>query len=200
METEPIQDLQQTVSLKGHKKNKWTPEEDVVLKSVVMKFGAKNWNHIASFLNGRTGKQCRERWLVCLDPSVNREEWTKEEDEHLIKLQKKYGNKWSRIIRYFTGRSSASLKNRWALLLRRQKNEDSDDDIPIFRSKKRRAVTTTKPRKVESVVSEIPVEKAQKTVENNTSIESAFQDVVFDIPHDSIDAFFNDDVFLYSFM
>lgn len=38
---------------------KWLKEEDELLKSLVLEFGTKHWNLIASRLPGRTGKQCR---------------------------------------------------------------------------------------------------------------------------------------------
>lgn len=34
----------------------------------------------------RTGKACRDRWRAVLDPSVNREPWSAEEDETLKQI------------------------------------------------------------------------------------------------------------------
>ena len=47
--------------------------------------------------------------LVPLPPS----HWTEEEDMLLIYLQKKHGNKWTRIADHLPGRSTGSLKYRW---------------------------------------------------------------------------------------
>ncbi len=38
-------------------------QEDAKLRQLVAQFGCKKWSHIASFLHGRLGKQCRERWV-----------------------------------------------------------------------------------------------------------------------------------------
>jgi len=102
------------------KKNKWTFEEDNLLREAVQQFGCQNWGNLAKCVPGRTGKQCRERWLVGLDPSINKDSWTKEEDDTLLELQEKYGNKWSKFLPFLTGRSSSAVKNRWSLLSRRQ--------------------------------------------------------------------------------
>ena len=37
-------------------------EEDEILQKLVGKHGGKGWTSIATYLKGRTGKQCRERW------------------------------------------------------------------------------------------------------------------------------------------
>ena len=42
-------------------KGPWTEEEDRTLIENVKKYGAANWSQIAQHLEGRIGKQCRER-------------------------------------------------------------------------------------------------------------------------------------------
>lgn len=41
-----------------------------VLVQLVKRFGIKKWSHIARLLNGRVGKQCRERWHNHLRPNI----------------------------------------------------------------------------------------------------------------------------------
>lgn len=43
------------------KKGPWTEEEDRILIQKVHEYNAQNWSQIAQFLEGRIGKQCRER-------------------------------------------------------------------------------------------------------------------------------------------
>jgi Myb-like DNA-binding domain len=43
-------------------KGPWTPEEDAKVLEVVAEFGPQKWTKIASYLPGRIGKQCRERY------------------------------------------------------------------------------------------------------------------------------------------
>ena len=40
----------------------WTVEMDAQLTEAVAKFGEGHWSKIAELVEGRTGKQCRERW------------------------------------------------------------------------------------------------------------------------------------------
>ena len=83
------------------------------MRSLVEKFGPKKWSTIASYINGRIGKQCRERWLNHLSPEVSKDVWTEEEDEILINAQIQMGNKWSYISKLLPGRSENAVKNRY---------------------------------------------------------------------------------------
>ena len=54
---------------------KWRPQEDELLTALVREYGTKHWGIICTKFEGRTGKQCRERWhnQVCppsLPPSI----------------------------------------------------------------------------------------------------------------------------------
>ena len=103
----------------GGKKNKWTPEEDALLEATVRELGLDNWRLVAAKLVGRTGKQCRERWLGHLDPGNVKVTWSPEEDMALVQKQGAYGNRWVKIAEELPGRSVIAVKNRWAWLCRR---------------------------------------------------------------------------------
>ncbi|KAJ8775110.1 hypothetical protein K2173_020114 [Erythroxylum novogranatense] len=51
-------------------KGQWTPEEDRLLVQLVEQHGVKKWSQIARMLDGRVGKQCRERWHNHLRPDI----------------------------------------------------------------------------------------------------------------------------------
>lgn len=94
-------------------KGSWTREEDEEIVKYVQTHGDKDWAKLALILKGRTGKQCRERYKNHLDQSVKHTQWTQEEDDLLIELHEKYGNKWTKISSFFVGRTDNCIKNRW---------------------------------------------------------------------------------------
>eukprot|EP00189_Rhodosorus_marinus_P013526 CAMPEP_0184747306 /NCGR_PEP_ID=MMETSP0315-20130426/10238_1 /TAXON_ID=101924 /ORGANISM="Rhodosorus marinus, Strain UTEX LB 2760" /LENGTH=262 /DNA_ID=CAMNT_0027220255 /DNA_START=57 /DNA_END=845 /DNA_ORIENTATION=+ len=100
-------------------KDPWTAEEDQQLTLLVSTSGLRSWTKIARCLERRTGKQCRERWLNYLDPSIKHDAWTHEEDMLLVQLQKKYKNKWAAISKFMDGRTDNAIKNRWNSALKR---------------------------------------------------------------------------------
>jgi len=53
-------------------KGPWTEEEDRKVIELVKIYGLKKWKIISSFLPGRIGKQCRERWTNHLDPNIKK--------------------------------------------------------------------------------------------------------------------------------
>lgn len=93
-------------------KVRFSREEDEQIKNLVQTFGSKNWSLIASFMNRRNAKQCRDRYFNYLIPGFFKGEWTKEEDELLVKLYNEYGPKWSLMQKRFSNRSTNSIKNR----------------------------------------------------------------------------------------
>jgi hypothetical protein len=100
-------------------KARWAAEEDEALLNAIEERGPKNWNSIALALNGRTGKQCRERWITKHSPEFSSEAWTPIEDASLIRLQALHGNQWARFKAELPRRSTTSIKNRWVSLRRR---------------------------------------------------------------------------------
>lgn len=125
-------------------KGNWSKEEDELLINWVKENGERGWSKIAAKLNGRIGKQCRERWINCLNPSIRKTEWTDDEDKKIIELHNKFGNKWSKIAAEIQGRSDNQIKNRWSSTLKRRidcnledkndsKNSDFDWNLSLFR-------------------------------------------------------------------
>ena len=108
----------------------WTKDEDKELLELVKNYG-KNWSLIASNLDGRTGKQVRERYLNCLNPDINREKFTEEEDEKIVAFYKQNGAKWKVLSSILKGRTENMVKNRFYSFLKRKYNIQDDADEVI---------------------------------------------------------------------
>ena len=103
----------------------WNKKEDEAIIELVKKYGTSNWTIIANEMalmyksKHRNGKQCRERWHNHLDPIVNKDNWTEEEENILFSKHLEYGNKWSDISKYLPGRTDNSIKNHFYSKLRK---------------------------------------------------------------------------------
>lgn len=109
------------------KHKKWTKEEDSKLLKMVVIFGAKDWRNLSKHMEGRNSRQCRERWQNYLNPNLNFNNWTLEEDKLLLEMREKHGPKWKLISKYFTNRTDAMIKNRYNALERIGKKKNQID-------------------------------------------------------------------------
>ncbi|KAL9226818.1 hypothetical protein vseg_002587 [Gypsophila vaccaria] len=95
-------------------RGQWTHEEDEILRAAVQRFKGKNWKKIAECFKDRTDVQCLHRWQKVLNPDLIKGPWSKEEDEIIVQLVKKYGpKKWSTIAQHLPGRIGKQCRERW---------------------------------------------------------------------------------------
>ena len=99
----------------------WTKEEDLILCEAVRENPAMKWSCIASTITGRSSHHCRERWYNCLDPNINKGEWSPSEDSAVLKTSKEKGNRWVEVSKNIgTGWTGDLVKCRTRALLSKE--------------------------------------------------------------------------------
>lgn len=89
----------------------FTPEEDQKLMELVEEYGLDQWNLIATILgNDRKPRQCLNRYKNYLSPTINRGEWTEEEEHILAEKFDQMGPAWKSIAKILN-RSDVNVRN-----------------------------------------------------------------------------------------
>ncbi|XWS08216.1 hypothetical protein CRYUN_Cryun41cG0060800 [Craigia yunnanensis] len=103
------------------KKGPWTSAEDATLIDYVKKHGEGNWNAVQKHSGlFRCGKSCRLRWANHLRPNLKKGTFTQEEEQLIIELHAKMGNKWARMAAHLPGRTDNEIKNYWNTRIKRR--------------------------------------------------------------------------------
>jgi len=113
-------------------KRTWTALEDEELRSLVLRHGTTSWTVVGEGMEGRSGKQCRERYYNHLAPDLNKGEWSEEEDQLLVATQAKIGNQWAVLTKYLPGRTDNAIKNRFHALCRAQSRLAAPAPMPAL--------------------------------------------------------------------
>ncbi|RWW90315.1 hypothetical protein BHE74_00000530, partial [Ensete ventricosum] len=166
----------------GLNKGTWTEEEDMKLIAYIHKYGHQNWRalpKLAGLL--RCGKSCRLRWTNYLRPDIKRGNFTRDEEDTIIKLHALLGNKyttlplpsvtwttasccrlshlsrvalrWSKIASFLPGRTDNEIKNVWNTHLKKRAASGEQQPVTNFG-----ASTSTGDRMAGAI--EIPVDPA----------------------------------------
>ncbi|XP_052156123.1 transcription factor GAMYB-like [Oryza glaberrima] len=108
------------------KKGPWTSWEDSILEKYIKKHGERNWKLVQKNTGLlRCGKSCRLRWMNHLRPNLKKGAFSKEEENKIINLHCKMGNKWSRMAADLPGRTDNEIKNYWNTRIKKCKNNRS---------------------------------------------------------------------------
>ncbi|CAL9077039.1 unnamed protein product [Musa acuminata var. zebrina] len=149
----------------GLKKGPWTTEEDQILVAYIKRYGHANWRALprqAGLL--RCGKSCRLRWMNYLRPDIKRGNLTKEEEETIIRLHERLGNRWSAIAARLPGRTDNEIKNVWHTHLKKlagpnmasKESQRKTPDRSMVKKKKKKKVSLDTVRDTARLVSVSP--------------------------------------------
>ncbi|XP_069799297.1 snRNA-activating protein complex subunit 4 isoform X2 [Dendropsophus ebraccatus] len=155
------------------KKGHWSKEEDERLLKAVEKYGEKDWYKIRLEVPGRTDIQCRERYCKGLHKDIKKGKWTREEEDKLVELTKKYGvGHWAKVGRELTHRTGSQCLSKWKYISGYFKGR--------IRKRKRpeKKVRKTAPEKVPQNTA--PQRRPRKSTPKKIKIEELSEDDVTD--------------------
>ena len=155
-------------------RSKFTEREDDTLSQLVEEFG-EDWDIIVRNMRGRNKRQCKERWVNYLCPRLNVDPWTEAEDQLLLQKHEFFGSKWVCISKFFKNRTDTMVKNRYQMLLRKEKKQER-----LKRKMELERETTKEP----------PIVQTEEAIEGKPEVNASGKEMS---PRDDWESFFGNE-------
>ncbi|KAH7692641.1 Zinc finger RING/FYVE/PHD-type protein [Dioscorea alata] len=147
----------------GVKKGPWTAEEDKKLINFILNNGQCCWRAVPKLAGlSRCGKSCRLRWTNYLRPDLKRGLFTDSEEQLVIDLHARLGNRWSKIAAKLPGRTDNEIKNHWNTHIKKKLMKMGIDPVT------HEPLHEKKDGKEEKVEVKLEEDKEKKRIENSS--------------------------------
>lgn len=110
------------------KTKKWNRHEDIQLSEYISEYG-ENWAKIKKYFPDKSESEIKHRYMTHFSPNLNKEKFTQEEDETIVRLQVIHGNKWTLIAKSLPNRNANMIKNRYHSKLKHNKKEKNQKKV-----------------------------------------------------------------------
>ncbi|KAD4178331.1 hypothetical protein E3N88_26922 [Mikania micrantha] len=179
----------------GVKKGPWTTEEDQKLINFIITKGQCCWRAVPKLAGlRRCGKSCRLRWTNYLRPDLKRGLLNESEEQLVIDLHARLGNRWSKIAARMPGRTDNEIKNHWNTHIKKKLLKKGIDPIthePLVKETKTSSSEVIKLTKNHSPSS--PSENTNTTIIENLSSSTPSETSLTIHQDNNLETIFNED-------
>ena len=111
--------------ISNNKTKIWTQLEDQRLLAAIHKYGLNDWTRVSFFVgNGRNRCQCSQRWQRSLNPLINKNSWTNNEDLTLFNAVMRFGlHSWTKVSALLPGRTDVQCRYRYQMISKKYPQE-----------------------------------------------------------------------------
>ncbi|RWR87522.1 protein ODORANT1 [Cinnamomum micranthum f. kanehirae] len=155
----------------GVKKGPWTAEEDKKLINFILTNGQCCWRAVPKLAGLlRCGKSCRLRWTNYLRPDLKRGLLTEAEEQLVIDLHARLGNRWSKIAARLPGRTDNEIKNHWNTHIKKKLTKMGIDPVthePLHKQPSQEASPAAAPSQSSDDLLHLPQSDERTSVDEN---------------------------------